>query len=243
MIKIEEAKYLKMRCNAGHETRPYAKGEKIPKRCPVCNQPYDRRYNRPIYCCQDGSVPEENGSAEEKHSDNLVEKVDKESQVKKSIESVKSTQNNSSRRGRSLVVNDIHSINTERGRKYSIINEQVTNTDGQVKINDTFENNTKIGLFNGGDCIALSKEGGFLGREEQGQEFLKMYPLISRKHAYVQIDPNGTIQVRDEGSLNGTYIDNGKGRIKLKPHETVNLKIGDTIWLANYVLAIEEIKC
>ena len=237
MIKIEEAKYLKMRCNAGHETRPYAKGEKLPKRCPVCNQPYDRRYNRPIYCYQDGSVPKEkeNASDEGKNSDSLMEKVDEELPIKKSI----CTQKNSLRRGRSLVVNDIHSINTERGRKSSIFNEQDTITD--VQINDNSDSSTKIGLFNGGDCIAISTEGGYLGRDEQGQEFLKMNPLISRKHAYVKINPNGTIQVRDEGSLNGTYIDNGKGRIKLKPHETVDLKIGDTIWLANHILAIEEI--
>ena len=172
MIKIEEAKYLKMRCNAGHETRPYAKGEKLPKRCPVCNQPYDRRYNRPIYCYQDGSVPKEkeNASDEGKNSDSLMEKVDEELPIKKSI----CTQNNSLRRGRSLVVNDIHSINTERGRKSSIFNEQDTITD--VQINDNSDSSTKIGLFNGGDCIAISTEGGYLGRDEQGQEFLKMNP-------------------------------------------------------------------
>ena len=49
MIGMEECKYRKMICNAGHETRPYSEGEILPKRCPVCNQPYDRRYNRPIF--------------------------------------------------------------------------------------------------------------------------------------------------------------------------------------------------
>ena len=241
MIKIEEAKYLKMRCNAGHETRPYAKGEKLPKRCPVCNQPYDRRYNRPIYCYQDGSVPKEkeNASDEGKNSDSLMEKVDEELPIKKSI----CTQNNSLRRGRSLAVNDTHSVyNPERGRKSSIINKQDTDTSVLIR-NSNSEKITKVGLFNGGDCIIISNEGGYLGREEQGQEFLKLNPLISRKHAYVKINHFGKIQVKDEGSLNGTYIDDGDGRRKLKPYETVELKIGDTIWLANHILAIEEIKC
>ena len=242
---MEECKYRKMICNAGHETRPYSEGEILPKRCPVCNQPYDRRYNRPIFCYQDGTVPEENENVddEKKNTDDLREKVDENSSMKKSKESLMSTQTNSLRRGRSLVVNDTHSVyNPDRGRKASIINEQDANSSVRMH-NSNSENITKVGLFNGGDCIVLSNEGGYLGREEEGQEFLKMDPLISRRHAYVKINHFGKIQVKDEGSLNGTYIDVGGGRRKLKPYETVELKIGDTIWLANYILAIEEIKC
>lgn len=242
---MEECKYRKMICNAGHETRPYSEGETLPKRCPVCNQPYDRRYNRPIFCYQDGTVPEENANADDKKNDtdNLREKVDEDSSMKKSKEPLLSNQNNSLRRGRSLAVNDTHSVyNPERGRKSSIINEQDTDTSVLIR-NSNSEKITKVGLFNGGDCIIVSNEGGYLGREEQGQEFLKLNPLISRKHVYVKINHFGKIQVKDEGSLNGTYIDDGDGRRKLKPYETVELKIGDTIWLANHILAIEEIKC
>lgn len=242
---MEECKYRKMICNAGHETRPYSEGEILPKRCPVCNQPYDRRYNRPIFCCQDGTVPEEKENTDDKknNNDDLKEKMDKESLMEKSKEPLMSTQNNSLRRGRSLGVNDTHSVyKHDRGRKFTIINEQDDNTSDRIH-NSNSENITKIGLFNGGDCIVLSNEGGYLGREEEGQEFLKMDPLISRRHAYVKINHFRKIQVKDEGSLNGTYIDDGGGRRKLKPYETVELKIGDTIWLANYILAIEEIKC
>lgn len=242
---MEECKYRKMICNAGHETRPYSEGEILPKRCPVCNQPYDRRYNRPVFCYQDGTVPKEDVNADDKKkdTDNLREKVDEDSSMKKSKEPLMSNQNNPLRRGRSLAVNDTHAVyNPERGRKSSINNERDTDTSDLMR-NSNSGNITKVGLFNGGDCIIISNEGGYLGREGQGQEFLKLNPLISRKHAYVKINHFGKIQVKDEGSLNGTYIDDGDGRRKLKPYETVELKIGDTIWLANHILAIEEIKC
>lgn len=47
---MEGLTYRKMICSEGHESRPYAASELLPKRCPVCNQPYDRRIHGPFFC-------------------------------------------------------------------------------------------------------------------------------------------------------------------------------------------------
>ena len=54
---MEECKYRKIVCSDGHESSVFSEGERLPKYCPVCNQPYDRKYNPPIFCYQDGRVP------------------------------------------------------------------------------------------------------------------------------------------------------------------------------------------
>ncbi|MBR4027690.1 MAG: FHA domain-containing protein [Lachnospiraceae bacterium] len=56
---MKECTFRKIQCNAGHFSKVFSINEIMPKRCPICNQPYDRRYNRPIACYEDGSVPEE----------------------------------------------------------------------------------------------------------------------------------------------------------------------------------------
>ena len=59
---MEGLTYRKMICSEGHESRPYAASELLPKRCPVCNQPYDRRIHGPFFCRADGTVPGEESS-------------------------------------------------------------------------------------------------------------------------------------------------------------------------------------
>ena len=95
-------------------------------------------------------------------------------------------------------------------------------------------------LCTGGEKIPISETGGYLGRQEIGGHVFYMNSLISRRHAYVRADRFGNLEVRDAGSLNGTYVDDGKGRRRLKDGETVLLEKGATLWLANQVLVLEE---
>ena len=108
---------------------------------------------------------------EKKNTDDLREKVDENSSMKKSKESLMSTQTNSLRRGRSLVVNDTHSVyNPDRGRKASIINEQDANSSVRMH-NSNSENITKVGLFNGGDCIVYQMKEDIWGVKNKDKNF------------------------------------------------------------------------
>ena len=48
--------------------------------------------------------------------------------------------------------------------------------------------------------------------------------------------------MRDEDSLNGTFVDDGGGRRRLLPGETAQLKAGDKLWLADQLLVVWEDK-
>lgn len=98
----------------------------------------------------------------------------------------------------------------------------------------------RVMLCVGGERIRVPESGAYLGRMELGGASFAMNPLISRRHAYVRADRFGNLEVRDEDSLNGTYVDDGKGRRRLQQGETVQLKAGATLWLANQILAVEE---
>lgn len=242
---MDPCKYRKIVCNAGHESRAFAEGEVLPRRCPVCNQPYDRRFNRPVLCYEDGSVPEESKpdltiAVQENTSDSIL--PDQMAVIDTASEHV-SLDLNMPRRGRRGVV-ERESSPASFGRRAAGLNRPVSedavpqdNLAGGDREHrpDVF---SKIGLFNGGDCIQLSEEGCYLGREGYASHYLGINPQISRKHAYISVDRLGNILIKDAGSLNGTYVDNGSGRRRIRPGETVELKVGDSIWLANHILIL-----
>ncbi len=57
--KMKELNYKKIICALGHSSEAVPFDMPLPGKCPVCGQPYDRRYNRPVPCLSDGTVPEE----------------------------------------------------------------------------------------------------------------------------------------------------------------------------------------
>lgn len=91
-----------------------------------------------------------------------------------------------------------------------------------------------------GTPIAIPREGGWLGREGIGAEFLEGNNLVSRRHVFVKPDRNGRLILQDDRSLNGVFCDTGEGRRKLEKGSAVLLKPGDILWLYNVPLKVEE---
>ncbi len=204
-----------MQCNTGHFSKAFAADEMLPRRCPICNQPYDRRYNRPILCYEDGSVPEEH--INESCKDNTTAQMENVGEKKETAQKIPNSQDG-----------------IRRGRQIS--NSNLSDT--AVASRRCTEK--RVVLFTGGFKIEVSEHGGYLGREELGKDCLQANLLISKKHAYVRVDHFGNLQVKDANSLNGTYIDDGNGRRRLKADETAMLKAGNKLWLANQIFAVEE---
>ncbi len=256
---MEVLTHRKIICNAGHESRPYAAGEILPRRCPICNQPYDRKYNHPILCYEDGRTEDDKLIPQIDDHDNShnEQKIGSEIVEKKIIEDVQANVSRSDafigtstiRRGRSLnpvPTQSPHGVSRREGQP-SGIDVQI----GQRRKLSTLQNknaetishteSSAIGLYNGGDVIPIPEEGCILGREGYASEYLAINPQVSRKHAFIKVDRLGNVFIRDDNSLNGTYVDDGNGRRKVKPHETVELKNGDTIWLGNHIFIIGTI--
>lgn len=86
--------------------------------------------------------------------------------------------------------------------------------------------------FPGGDIVEVAP--GFsirLGRDPQlcpAVTFLAGHDNLSRVHARVGVDADGTAWITDEGSTNGTYV----GGYRLATNETAPLRPGDTFRLA-----------
>ncbi|MFF7974460.1 FHA domain-containing protein [Streptomyces sp. NPDC007905] len=73
-----------------------------------------------------------------------------------------------------------------------------------------------------------------LGRRTEGRsKILGVHRNLSRSHATVEVDEDGTAWVRDEGSMNGTFLD---GR-RLTPHTRTALRPGVLLRLARDVEA------
>lgn len=285
---MEGLTYRKMICSEGHESRPYAASELLPKRCPVCNQPYDRRIHGPFFCRADGTVPGEeskDGEEPKEQSSGSIQSGEEPAGTPSGREAVQAHTPSGApvrpekqhgapvqtaaqpgaaelRRGlrtspgmelsgaQSAARSDLSGV--RRGRPASVQEQAPAPRGTRAGASGTvhsapqreaaWEDASGLALYNGGDCIEIPEEGGILGREGIGQEFMGIDPLISRKHAFVKINRNGTVLVRDEGSMNGTYVDDGSGRRKLIPHETAELGRGGKIWLADYILVIGERK-
>ena len=230
-----------MQCNAGHFSRAFAADEMLPRRCPICNQPYDRRYNRPILCYEDGSVPEEHSN--ETYQENISVQVEGTSAQKQMVQNAPNALDGV-RRGRQILGPNVsETVVTSRRRNVEAVEHVYTrheNLNYQSHFSEGRRSEKRVALFTGGFKIEIPEHGAYLGREELGKECFWANPLVSRKHAYVRVDHFGNLQVKDENSLNGTYIDDGNGRRRLKDDETAMLKTGNKLWLANQILAVEE---
>ena len=265
---MEECIYRKMICSAGHESRVYAPEEPLPRRCPVCNQPYDRRLHRPVLCFADGSVPgrqesvlsaaeeparlvrEEPAAAVREVSETAVpgeyESAGAEGYAVSGIPGM---------RGRRMPVPDAgQAEGFRRGRTESPAHQRPVREAGmrQTGMRQTGTRQTAYDsqisgfvLYSGGSRIEVPQHGCFLGREETGEEIFAMNLLVSRKHAFVEpVRDSGTMRLRvqDAGSLNGTFADAGDGRRQLQPGEEILLAPGSRLWLANQILVIKEDK-
>ena len=231
-----------MQCNAGHFSKAYRADEVLPRRCPICNQPYDRRYNRPILCYEDGSVPEEHSNETCQESISIQKKS--ASEQKGIAQNVPSAPDGGQRGRQILNPNLSETVVVSRRRNIENVDYVHTtkheNVNYQSRSSERRQSEKRVVLFSGGFKIEIPEHGAYLGREELGKDCLWANPLVSRKHAYVRVDHFGNLQVKDEKSLNGTYIDDGNGKRQLKDDETAMLKIGNKLWLANQFFAVEE---
>ncbi|MFG2128309.1 FHA domain-containing protein [Streptomyces sp. NPDC048751] len=103
-----------------------------------------------------------------------------------------------------------------------------------VTVRDPVRPASSAGLklqFSTGSIVVPVGKTVILGRERQGcpdGEILERFHNLSRRHATVFVDPDGTGWIRDEDSTNGTFLD---GR-RLSPGSRVRLKPGDSLRLA-----------
>lgn len=103
-----------------------------------------------------------------------------------------------------------------------------------VTVRDPVRPAPPVGLrlqFPTGSIVVPAGETVILGRERQGcpdGEILERFHNLSRRHATVFVDEDGTGWIRDEDSTNGTFLD---GR-RLSPGSRVRLKPGDSLRLA-----------
>ena len=79
--------------------------------------------------------------------------------------------------------------------------------------------------------VRLSEQGTTLGRAGESS-FQISDATVSRDHAVVMIDSMGSVQIRDEGSTNGTFV-NGK---RIQAHRQVELTGGDRIQLGTNIV-------
>ncbi|MFM9588836.1 FHA domain-containing protein [Streptomyces scabiei] len=75
-----------------------------------------------------------------------------------------------------------------------------------------------------------------LGREadEVASRLLEPYGNLSRRHASVRVDADGRAWIRDEGSMNGTYVEERR----IVSGQWVSLRVGDRIRFAADVWAL-----
>jgi two-component system, cell cycle response regulator len=82
-----------------------------------------------------------------------------------------------------------------------------------------------------GTMVRLSEQGTSLGRS--GESAFQISDItVSRDHAVVMTDEMGTVQIRDEGSTNGTFL-NGK---RIHAHQLVDLADGDRVQLGTKIV-------
>lgn len=64
--------------------------------------------------------------------------------------------------------------------------------------------------------------------------------LISREHCYFIVTKQKGLEIRDAGSMNGTFADTGSGRFAVDKETGVHLKNGDRLWLADMLFEVKE---
>lgn len=216
---MSEPEYRKIQCEAGHWSEPINVNEALPRQCHICGMPYDRRYNKPVLCGADGSIiNEENITADGKKNTSDTNPENKSD----------FTVSNDSEKRQEFV---------RRRRIISDISQQNIEVRNEEAINNSSD--AKIILRSGQYTIPIDERGIYIGREEHGKEIFASDFMISRRHCFVKATRFGDLQITDCGSLNGTFIDDN-GRKRLGNNETVSLKVGSKLYLADFVFTVEN---
>lgn len=226
--------YWKMICSMGHENTPVENKASI--RCcmnPDCGKPYDRKYDKLIPCDIDGNPIDD---VKKTHETELIKTVDNNNSMECKEKNATSKDDGSGVTGKK----EIFSI--RRGRNVELfpnLNE-IENVKKKSLTIDIQNSGKEVVLYSGGACYVVPRAGVIIGRSEEASNLFAINSLVSRKHAFIKPVGGGRVLVRDQDSLNGTYIDSDDGRRRITNDETVELKIGDKIWVANQLVVIGE---
>ena len=240
-----EFQYRKVRCNDGHWSEPFPAGGSLPKACPVCGMPYDRRQNRPVPCHADGRTAEDTEPVQEQAPEPEVSEPE---QTDDGLFEPFGSSGPAVRRQASAIPGQMgQTASPTRRRVIQPVGEapsvQSPRPEQAAPAAQQYAGSSKgLVLYTCGQKIPVPDEGGYLGREELGGELFGADFLISRRHCYIRPALHAELQVQDSGSLNGTFTDDGSGRKRLREGETVLLKPGSKLYLADLtvVVAVEE---
>ncbi len=238
---MEEEKkiFWKLLCSRGHESMPIEDKTKV-RNCmnPDCGKPIDRRYDRWVSCDAEGNLLGNIDEITRDDKEEDISEIDRTNIEKKQSLNEEGTQLSSKENSQAKAEGNLQ---IRWGRKWETsLNQNFS----REKIQECDEQNndapTQIVLFSDGKRISVPNEGGYLGRTNLGSEAFQFNRLVSRKHAFVRPCVEGGINVKDADSLNGTYIEDEDGRIRLMPGEMVRLQCGNKIWLGNHLVVIGD---
>ena len=222
-----EEKYRKIICPNGHSSAPVKENDPLPRRCVICRQQY-LRTSRPVWCDKDGNILE---------SENAEQEYSQEIQTK-NISEIPAGETSTRRRRKRSFLDEI--METEES--------QIDETTGNENIVEELPETITLGaglssaavcLQSGAVSIQLDGEG-ILGREKTGAEILAVDRLISREHCYFIVTKQKGLEIRDAGSMNGTFADTGSGRFAVDKETGVHQKNGDRLWLADMLFEVKE---
>lgn len=235
-----EAKYRKIICPNGHESRPVSMNQTLPRRCETCGQLY-LKTTKPIWCDAEGRTISEMTSEKIPEDEKKDLEVDGggRNRRRRLLEEEPVQPSVIHRRRRQGVQPAVDEASAEE-KETEIINGM--NQPGQHEEAERIgmmAEETEIVLQNGAATIPLTGEG-ILGREHEGKELFSVNRLISRSHCRYIVTQTKGLQISDAGSLNGTFVDTGEGRIAIGVNEKVYVRPGDRLWLADMLFEIKE---
>lgn len=228
---IMAEKYRKIICPNGHYSEAIKENNPLPRRCIVCRQQY-LRTSKPIWCNANGEALEEGTQ------DYSVDEKKKDDDMAGAFERRVASDFDFGGEG-----------SIRRRRKTSFFDNCETLGDVLVTEDREKEIDNKAEkmivqppmyfLISGDYFIELSGEG-ILGRDNIGRECMAVNNLVSRSHCYFIVTKQKGLEVRDAGSLNGTFVDCGNGRVAVGEKNSVYLKSGDRLWLADMLFEVKE---
>lgn len=223
-------KYRKIICPNGHYSDAIKENNPIPRLCKVCGQQYLRNAKL-IWCDTNGNTFEEDSNNSSSiPKDTGIETVISQQKEKPEV--------------------DIQEERIARRRRRNSFLYEPDETEQVVSTEEP--QNERVGtvqkvdmelpaycLTSGDYSIQLMGEG-ILGREHVGSECLAVNQFVSRSHCYYIVTKQKGLTIRDAGSLNGTFVDLGSGRVAVSQKEGVYLKAGDRLWLADMLFEVKE---
>ena len=220
-----EEKYRRIICPNGHYSMPVRENEPLPRRCRICRQQY-LKVSKPVWCDKDGNEILNNSI------DDLYDIGQKEGQHKK-INKITSPKDHN------FEIQKEENPEPVRRRKRIFLGTEVDNVNVENVRSST--NTETIFLLQTGPLTITLKGEGIIGRENTGAEILSVNRLISREHCYFIVTKQKGLQIRDAGSMNGTYADTGCGRTAIDSITGTFLKNGDRLWLADMLFEVKEV--